>query len=302
VPSTEKPTGRPWARISIRVMMLVVLGIAVILGWQVNKAREQREVVQAIQRYGGWVHYDYEFVNRKLTRGRSPWAPRWLRRMLGDEFLQSVRQVSLVYDDSTGSRFDNANTQPCDDLLRKVAKLPGVKSLLLKETQTTDEGLRQVGRMTELEELYIWEARSVTDAGVAHLAGLRNLRMVHINDSNLTDDSLVLLSSLPRIEELSLEQNHFSDEGLRRLQGRERLKRLYIGMGDSRITDAGLAHLLSFQKLELLDLQNSKVTVRGLEQLEGLANLKTLWLSGTGLVDAELQGLRDAMPNLKITR
>jgi hypothetical protein len=39
-----------------------------------------------------------------------------------------------------------------------------------------------------------------------------------------------------------------------------------------------------------------------LEQLEGLANLKTLWLSGTGLVDAELQGLRDAMPNLKITR
>jgi hypothetical protein len=169
-------------------MMLIVLIIAIVLGWQVNKAREQREVVQAIQKYGGWVHYDQEFVNGNLAPGRSPWAPRWLRRMLGDEFFRSVRQVNLVYDDSTGSRFDNANVQPCDDLLRKVAKLPGVKSLMLRKSQTTDEGLRQVGRMTQLKELYIWDARSVTDAGIAHLAGLENLQKIHISHSNLTDD------------------------------------------------------------------------------------------------------------------
>jgi hypothetical protein len=64
-------------------MMLIVLILAVLLGWQANTAREQREAVEAVQRYGGWVHYDYEFVNGKLTPGRSPWAPRWLRKMLG---------------------------------------------------------------------------------------------------------------------------------------------------------------------------------------------------------------------------
>jgi hypothetical protein len=101
---------------------------------------------------------------------------------------------------------------------------------------------------------------------------------------------------------LALQQNHFSDEGLKRLQGRERLKWLAIGMGGGRITDAGLAHLQGFQKLELLDLQNSKVTARALEPLKGLASLKTLWLSGTGLTDAELQGMREALPNLKISR
>jgi hypothetical protein len=39
--ATEKPN-RPRSRISIRAMMLLVLIVAVLLGWQVNKAREQR--------------------------------------------------------------------------------------------------------------------------------------------------------------------------------------------------------------------------------------------------------------------
>ena len=34
------------------------------LGWIVNKAREQREAVAALQKFGGFVHYDWEFVER----------------------------------------------------------------------------------------------------------------------------------------------------------------------------------------------------------------------------------------------
>ena len=104
-------------KISLRAMMLVILVLGLWLGWRVNKAREQREAVAAVQRYGGWVHYDYEFVNGKLTSGRSPRAPRWLRGLLGDAFFQEVRQVSLVYDNSSGKRFDNANVSACDDVL-----------------------------------------------------------------------------------------------------------------------------------------------------------------------------------------
>jgi hypothetical protein len=59
--------------------MLLVLILAVLLGWRVNKARQQRRVVAAVEQYGGWVHYDYEFVSGKLTPGQEPWAPHWLR-------------------------------------------------------------------------------------------------------------------------------------------------------------------------------------------------------------------------------
>jgi hypothetical protein len=299
--SERTKSTRPWSRISIRVMMLIVLVIAVLLGWQVNKAREQREAIAAVQKYGGWVHFDYEFVNGKLTSGRSPRAPGWLRSLLGAEYFQNVRQVSLVYDESTGTRFDNSNVRACDDLLQKLAKQPGLKELLLMETQATDEGLRHVGNMTELDELYIWDASSVTDVGVSRLSRLKNLKNIHINHSHLTDSSLALLSSLPRMEAMSLQQNHFSDAGLARLNGKERLKRLHLGIGDVRITDAGLAHLKDFKKLEILDIQNSQVTTQGLEQLEGLPNLKELWLSGTSIPITAAQRLREAIPGLKIT-
>jgi hypothetical protein len=254
--------------------MLLVLVFGVWLGWRVNKAREQREAVAAVAKYGGWVHYDHEFVNGKLTPGGKPWAPRWLRRSIGDEYFQEVRQVSLVYDDSTGKRYDATNVKACDDVLARVSGLPGLKVLLLKETQATDEGLRQVGAMKGLEELFVWDAVSVTDAGVAHLAGLGRLKNVHISKSKITDESLALLSGLPRIETLSLQDNHFSDAGLARLKGKGRLKRLAIGIGDVRVTEAGVAFLKDCKSLELLDLQHSKVSDDGLEHLRGLSTLR----------------------------
>ena len=50
--------------------MLIVLGIAALLSWQVNKVREQRQAVPAIQKFGGWVHYDYEFVDVTVPSGQ----------------------------------------------------------------------------------------------------------------------------------------------------------------------------------------------------------------------------------------
>src|SRR3954454_17549939 len=82
-------------RISLRVLMLVVLVAGVWMGWQVNKARRQREAVAAVKKYGGWVHYDWEMVNGKVAKGTQPHAPKWLRRLFGDEYFQEIAYVSL---------------------------------------------------------------------------------------------------------------------------------------------------------------------------------------------------------------
>jgi Leucine rich repeat len=278
MPSASSRPIRPWARISIRVMMLLVLTIAVPLGWLVNRARQQREAVEAVQKYGGWIHFDYEFVNGALIPGGTPRGPRWLRTMLGDEYFRTVRFVSFEYERSSGKVSRNLNVEACDELLKKISGLPGLKTLRMKKSQATDEGLRHIGKMSELEELYIRDARCVTDAGVSHLSRLTNLKHVSISRSTLTNDSLVLLSSLPRLEKLDLQGNHFSDDGLARLNGKGRLKELWIGIEAMGITDAGLAHLTEFKKLEVLDLQESRVTASGLSQLMELPNLKKVVL------------------------
>jgi hypothetical protein len=282
--------------------MLLVLILAVFLGWRVNKARQQRRVVAAVKQYGGWVHYDSEFVSGKLTPGQEPWAPHWLRAVLGDEFFRELSYVSLVYDYPGGKRAENANAKPCEDLLAQLVSQTGLKTLLMQRTQATDEGLKLIGQMTGLEDLCIWNPTSITDSGVAHLAGLKNLKTIHIDSSPITDKSLVLLSTLPRIEELSLQDNHFSDAGFLHLKGENTLKQLTTGRGDFQVTDAGLAGLKNFQKLELLDLQNSQVTAGGLEHLKGLSSLKTLWLSNTSITDHELKPFRQSMPNVKVTK
>ena len=61
---------RKHLRFSLRSLMLLVLILAVFLGWRANKARQQRRVVAAVEAYGGWVHYDYESVSGKLTPGQ----------------------------------------------------------------------------------------------------------------------------------------------------------------------------------------------------------------------------------------
>ncbi len=282
--------------------MVLVLILAVFLGWRVNKARQQARAVAAVKSHGGWVHYDYEFVSGKLTPGSEPWAPRWLRSILGDEFFQEIEQVSLVYDDSTGTRYENKNFATCDDLFAQLASQPGIKTLLLHATQATDEGLKHIGKLTGLESLYFWDATSITDAGVAHLAGLKNLKKVHISGSKITDESLILLSSLPMIEELSLQEGHFSDKGFLRLKGQNTLKQLATGRGTFEVTDAGLVHFTEFKNLALVDLQNSKVTAHGLEQLKGMPSLKTVWLSGTPITDKDLEPFRQAMPSVSVTK
>ncbi len=210
--------------------------------------------------------------------------------------------MSLVYDYPGGKRKEIANFEPCDALLAELASQRGLKTLLMQRTQATDSGLAQVGKMTGLEDLLIWDATSITDQGVAHLAGLKNLKTVLISSSWITDKSLVLLSSLPRIEELSLQANHFSDEGFLRLKGENTLKQLATGQGSFRVTDAGLAHLKNFKKLKILDLQNSEVTARGLEQLKGMSSLTQLWLSNTSITDSEVAAFRAAMPGVRVTK
>lgn len=280
-------------------MMLLVLLVAVLLGREVNQARRQRDAVAAIRRYGGWVHYDYEFVKGKLTPGREPRAPKWLRRYLGDEYFQDVYQVNLIYEEPTpgpGKRQDNLHTT--DDVAVHLESFPRLRELLLYQGQATDEAMKHVGTLAGLEGLWMWDAK-VSDAGVARLKGLRNLKQVHISNSKMTDEGLSYLGGLPRVEELTLQGNRFTDRGLASLAGRTNLKCLCVGVVETDITDAGMDHLKGLSNLEVLGISQTKVTDQGLSKLRGLTKLKTLWIVGSRVSKVGAAKFQAAMPNLK---
>ncbi len=80
---------RRWLTFSLRGLLVVLTVVCLWLGRQVERARKQREAVDAIQAVGGTIEYDW------LRRGEPRRGPVWLQRLIGDEFFQGVDAVSF---------------------------------------------------------------------------------------------------------------------------------------------------------------------------------------------------------------
>lgn len=288
--------------LSLRVAMLLVLVVGIGMSRPVRKAYEQRVAVEAIRRYGGWVSYDWERTALQSgTQTEGPHAPQWLRRCLGDEYFQKVVYVNLDYDENSDDQVENRNVRPCDDLLEKIGNLTGTETLILKQGQVTDEGMRSIGRLTNLERLWLRNAHAISDVGVAHLKDLKKLRNFCLTYTRITDASLERLSHLRELAFLSLDGNGITDAGLAHLSVLTELQHLSVGGGESNITDAGISRLkLDYKRyFRSLHFHETSVTDRGLESLRGL-RLDWLGASGSKVTDAGLAKLRNLVPELHI--
>jgi hypothetical protein len=283
--------------ISVRSLMLLVLAVAVWLGWITYKARQQRIAVAAIREFGGSVAYDWEVVSGKRTPTRGPWAPRWLRRALGDEYFQEVVEVSLF--DVSILEGPLQRPRPMTEVVMgHLGELPRLKRLHLGGNQATDEGLRNIVGLTCLEDLDVWDAEELGDAGIAHLAGLKNLKCLLIENSRMTDLGIGRLKGLTGLEKLILPGNHLTDDGLAHIGGFKKLSFLCVA-GGGHITDAGLVHLAGLSNLGYLAIRQCKVSNRGLEHLKGLTKLKVFSAGETKLTDEGTKKLKEAVPSLK---
>jgi len=128
---------------SLRSLVVLVVAVAVPLGWfgvKLREAERQRRAVEAIREMGGYVVYHDDAwgeVRPKSNRNLS--TPTWLRRLVGEDFCRDVVIVSFAFSD-TGVR------QPLeqDDLLLFVQRLTKLEYLNFSSTQVTQEGIKQL--------------------------------------------------------------------------------------------------------------------------------------------------------------
>jgi hypothetical protein len=76
----------------------------------------------------------------------------------------------------------------------------------------------------------------------------------------------------------------------------------HVDLSNTRVTDAGLKHLKEMTDLQTLHLGRTKVTDAGLEHLKGMTRLKHLDLRNTQVTEAGANGLKQALPNVRISR
>ena len=146
----------------LRTLMMLTLLCAIGSAWvaqRMERSRQEREAVDAIRGIGGTVEYDYT--------GAEPPGPAWLRRVLGDNFFSEVIGVQLPGDYSLRLGFDGFGPShgATDADLKCLSKLPNLRSLGLRATNITDDGLKELIGLTHLERLDLQH----TDTGDAGL-------------------------------------------------------------------------------------------------------------------------------------
>jgi hypothetical protein len=188
---------------SLRSLLLLVVVIAIPLGWKVNRARNQRDVVAELENLHAGIKYDYE-VGKSYGGGanESPPGPQWLIDRLGKEYFVEVFQVTV------------GASQVTDETISLIARLPEVKYVSLHSPGgITDKGLVHFARMHNLVGVDLFSDR-ITGTGLVHLTGLERLTMLSVLGW-ATDASLEHVSTLKRLESLWLyEAVEVTDEGI----------------------------------------------------------------------------------------
>lgn len=102
---------------SLRALLVALTLLGVWLGIAVAPAQRQRRAVKAIEALGGSVRYDWQ--SKEGSSDPSPNGPTWLRRLVGDDYFQSVECVYLF-----GSADETVKTIP------HLKRLKGLNTLV----------------------------------------------------------------------------------------------------------------------------------------------------------------------------
>ncbi|WP_417396975.1 leucine-rich repeat domain-containing protein [Gimesia chilikensis] len=167
-----------------------------------------------------------------------------------------------------------AKTLIDDKALQTLTTFPKLKKIRLAQNQISNEGLAALAKIPQLVELDLSENSLLSDPGMQHLSGLKEM------------------------QKLNLWRVALTDEGIKPLQGLTKMK--WLNLDNTQVTDAGLKYLKDMHQLEFLHLGSTPVSDAGLPALEGLTSLKELTVTRTAVSEAGVQELKKKLPNTKI--
>jgi hypothetical protein len=130
----------------------------------------------------------------------------------------------------------------------------------------SDAKLAEVGHLMHLKYLSFGGTRAFTDVGLAHLAGLKEMKVLNLSQSQITDAGLAHLAGMTKMNWLNLSNTQINGAGLTHLGGMAGLTCLYLD--NTAVTDACAEPLASLGGLMSLYLNGTSVTPDGVGHLE----------------------------------
>ncbi len=301
----------PRFQFSLRTLLLFVILAAIALGYWGFERRADDKFVDALQSV---------VVNpsdRPILRNRIPRFPLWLRRLVGDDFLNAtgitrVRTgLSVVWTAATHekvkrliSRFPadvdlEVKEAPDDAGIDRFVELAPLESLVLRDAPS-----RFVRRLSELPSLHnlgidASYARALDDTGLASLCIMPSLRQLTVNDAHrITDQGVIDFANGSHVEVLVFWHAKLSHKALSGIASLRELR--ILALNSSKVHDDDLSALTDNETVERLSFWEAPITDKSVDTLISMPKLRVLTLLGTAISDAAVNRFRQERPDLKV--
>jgi uncharacterized protein (TIGR02996 family) len=177
------------------------------------------------------------------------------------------------------------------------ARLTEMRGLRSFYAQPTDADLARLAPLGQLRILDL-DASAITDAGLTHLASFPLLERLRLCEARITDAGLDSLIRLGHLKDLDLRSTSITDAGLRKLSALTGLRSLELGW--SGVTSASLDVLVGFKNLRRLDIARIPgIDDRTVLRLAELPRLVDLELGRTEVTRYNLRNAASKFPKLK---
>ena len=266
-------------------MLLLVVVIAIPLAFvpKIQRARNQRHVVEMLEKFGlgfdaVWIAYDYQIKagakgqsdeTRRYHDGYSrqkllPPVPKWSLGFLGQDYFCEVVEVHFSHHETNA-------IGGWSYLIARIATLPEIRSLSLVtlDELTASDLAPLFFKMHNLETL---ELGWVTDKSLEQISKLERLEsfsIVHPSYRNyrsaiqITDEGLPYIAKLTNLRSLQLGTRNFHPSS---------------GWGCTMVSDEGLVNLYGLKNLEFLRINSTHITQAGIDKLQmALPNCEIEW-------------------------
>ena len=266
---TDKPKRRRF-RFSLRSLLVLVVILAIPLGWIAKERRqsqyEKQFVDQMIETHSIRQHqfggpYDSEPLRSEVKP--QGWWRDLARHVLGERHSS----LMLFHDDP-----------------KSLASFTKLRELRLYG-QFSD-----ATPLTGLKRLKILDLSGTNVGNLQPLVGFNRLRSLYLDGTPVSD--LTPLARLKQLRSLALEGTSVSD--LTPLAGLDQLE--WLGLSSTQVSDiSSLGGLVNLKSLSLIATQVSDLT-----PLAGLTKLTELDVTGTSVSTVQIESLQKALPNCAI--
>jgi hypothetical protein len=196
----------------------------------------------------------------------------------------SRRETTILY---LNEAADSIN----DEWIRKhadeFALLPGV-TIVLNQTAVTDDGMRHLTQLKNLNKLYLI-GTAIGDDTLSSLEAHQRISMLELSNTRVTDAGLVFVRSLPSLRHLSIANTDVTSGGLQHLTGLWNLDSLEVD--GVQASGPGLDVLAELRLTKTLVLRGRLVDDTTVNNIARLSHVQHLTVYGPGVSDACIPAL-----------